>query len=147
MHSDSVMTFETGTIIEKSGSLYKVRLNRTEACEGCHACLFSNDKTYMIAEAVSEIEVLEGDKVKIQRISISKTKAGFLILILPLFGFLLGFNLSNIIIGLLSYENITQNLREIINLLAGAVFFSIPLIILKLLNKTKSFQMKIVQKN
>ncbi len=140
------MMFETGTIIEKSGSLYKVRLNRKEACEGCHACLFSNDKSYMITEAVSEIEVLEGDKVKIQRINVSKTKAGFIILILPLLGFLIGFNVSNIIIDLLSNGNMTQNLREIIDILAGAVFFSIPLIILALLNKTKSFQMKIIQK-
>jgi len=140
------MTFETGIVIEKSGNLYKVRLDRKEACEGCHACLFSKDKSYMITEAVSEIEVYKDDKVKIQRISTSKTKAGFLILILPLLSFLIGFNLSNIIIKAVSTGNIDQDIIELINVLSGAVFFSLPLIILKFLNKSENFQMRIIQK-
>lgn len=138
------MIVETGTVIEKSFNTYKIKLKRTEACEGCHSCTFGKNNSYMIMEAVSDIDVNEGDCVRIQRIESSKTIAGFLMFILPLIFFLAGFNLSNVIINSLSA--IENDIRDFINILCGILFFSFPLIILKILSKNNGYQMKIIEK-
>ena len=140
------MIVETGTVIEKTGRLCRIKLKRTDACEGCHTCFFSNNKSYMVAEAVTEIDVKEGDSVKIQRINTSGTKAGFFMFILPLIFFMAGFNLSSFIITSFSIITINNDITDLINILIGILFFSFPLIILKLLNKEDAFQMKIISK-
>jgi positive regulator of sigma E activity len=139
------MIAETGTVIDKKGRAYRIKLKRTESCEGCHACLFSSDKTYMIAEAYSDFKVKNGDKVAVERIKTSKTKAGFFMFILPLIFFLIGFNLSNFIIKNLTISILSSDITDLINIASGIFFFSLPLIMLKLLSRHNTFQMKITK--
>jgi positive regulator of sigma E activity len=97
----------------------------------------------MITEVNDTLHARVGDRVRIEEKQPGRVKAGFLLLILPLLSFFPGY------FGGEAIAESTKTLtREAWGVLIGIITFSIPWIILFLLNRQKkrkkSYQMHIV---
>jgi sigma-E factor negative regulatory protein RseC len=75
---------ERGIVIAGEKGRARVRIERSEACEGCHGCLMSDTGKYMIAEAEDRIGVSVGDVVRIETESATALKASLLLFGFPL---------------------------------------------------------------
>ena len=75
---------ERGVVIEKSPGRAQVRIERSEACEGCHGCLYSEQGKFMVAEVVDRIGVSVGDVVRIASEGASPLGAAALLFLFPL---------------------------------------------------------------
>jgi sigma-E factor negative regulatory protein RseC len=83
---------EMGRVISIEGDgTAIVAVERTEACKTCRACLTSEDGQLMLARAINLANAVEGDEVEIIIESKSMLTAAFLIYILPLIFFGLGY--------------------------------------------------------
>ena len=80
---------ERGTVIDCAGGVARVRIDRTEACEGCTVCDMSDNAAYMIARAVDKLGVEPGDRVRIETAGVSPGRAAALLFLVPL-AFLFG---------------------------------------------------------
>jgi positive regulator of sigma E activity len=137
------MPEEIGTVIEKTGQTATVRIPRDTLCTGCHSCCLSQDGSSLTAKAHDPLHTKIGDRVKIEERQSGRIKAGFLLLILPLFAFIPGYFAGEAISRLTGILT-----REVWGVITGLFAFSIPWLILFLLNKhrirKKSYQMHIV---
>ena len=67
----------------------RVRIDRSEACEGCAVCEISENGASMIARAVDRLGVAPGDRVRIETHGVSPGWAAALLFLMPL-AFLFG---------------------------------------------------------
>lgn len=74
---------ERGTVIDCSGGKARVRVERSEACQGCAACTLSDAGTFMICEAVDRLGVAPGDHVRIQTRGAGSLSAALLLFLVP----------------------------------------------------------------
>ena len=85
---------ERGVVIDSVNGKAHVRIPRTEECEGCRGCLYSESGRYMVAEAIDRVGVSAGDRVRIQTEGVSALRDTVLLLLLPVVllaaGFLAG---------------------------------------------------------
>ena len=124
------MPEEIGTVIQKTGGTATVRIPRTSMCTGCHSCIMSQDRTSMTVTARDTLHTKIGDRVKIEERQSGRIKAGFLLLMLPLLAFIPGY------VAGAAVSNLTRALnREAWGALFGLVTFSIPWLVLFLLNR------------
>lgn len=137
------MPEEIGTVIEKTGQTATVRIPRNTPCTGCHSCTFSAEDSSMIAKAHDPLHTKVGDSVKVEQRQSGRIKAGFLLLILPLLTFVPGYFAGEAVARLTGILT-----REIWGVIIGIIAFSIPWLVLFVLNKRrirkKSYQMHIV---
>ncbi len=75
---------ERGIVIEKSPGRAQVRIERSESCEGCHGCLYSETGKFMVAEVIDRIGVSVGDVVRIASEGPSALGAAALLFLFPL---------------------------------------------------------------
>ncbi len=80
---------EQGTVIACVDGVASVRIDRSEACEGCAVCVHSESGSHMVARAVDRIGVSAGDRVMIRTDGASSGGAGALLFLMPL-AFLFG---------------------------------------------------------
>jgi positive regulator of sigma E activity len=90
---------ETGTIIKLTGQGADVLLKRELSCGGCNHCHSSEDGTGMIAEVDLIHGLSIGDKVILESKQVKQVTAGFIIFILPLILFIIGFLSGRLIPG------------------------------------------------
>jgi sigma-E factor negative regulatory protein RseC len=74
---------ERGVVIDSGNGKARVRIARTQECEGCRGCLYSESGRYMIAEAVDRLGVSAGDRVRLQTEGTSVLKDAAMLLLLP----------------------------------------------------------------
>ena len=129
------MIEEKGTVVEKNNGVLKLRLNRKEACEGCHACLAGESNLHMVAYARDTLGCQIGDTVIIQSQEVSKVKNAFILYIIPLVLFIPGFLLGRYWLGRLLAMNPEQPEIQLIGFILGCLFFSLPYIVLYLLKR------------
>ena len=136
------MPEEIGTVIKKTGQTASIRIPRNTLCTGCHSCSLGQDGSSMIAKAHDPLHTKIGDRVKIEEEQSGRIKAGFLLLILPLLAFIPGYFTGEAISKLTGVLT-----REAWGVITGLISFSIPWLILLLLNKRRirkrSYQMHI----
>lgn len=75
---------ERGIVIEKSPGRAQVRIERSESCEGCHGCLYSETGKFMVADVIDRIGVSVGDVVRIASEGPSPLGAAALLFLFPL---------------------------------------------------------------
>jgi sigma-E factor negative regulatory protein RseC len=75
---------EKGIVIETAGGRARVRIDRTEACEGCHGCLYQADGHFMVADVVDRVGAEPGDRVSIETVGPSPVSASLLVFGVPL---------------------------------------------------------------
>jgi sigma-E factor negative regulatory protein RseC len=75
---------EKGVVITSSGGRAQVRIDRTEACEGCHGCLYQADGHFMVADVLDRVGAASGDVVRIETEAPSAVKASLLVFGVPL---------------------------------------------------------------
>lgn len=75
---------EKGIVIESAGGRARVRIERTESCEGCHGCLYQDSGHFMVADVVDRIGASPGDVVRIETDAPSPVKASLLVFGVPL---------------------------------------------------------------
>jgi sigma-E factor negative regulatory protein RseC len=80
---------ERGVVIGCADGIAQVRIERSEACEGCTLCTQSETGDHMIARALDRLGVAPGDRVRIETVGMNHVKASVLLFVLPL-AFLFG---------------------------------------------------------
>ena len=76
---------EKGIVIETAGARWaQVRIDRTEACEGCHGCLYQADGHFMVADVVDRVGAEPGDHVRMETMGPSPVSASLLVFGVPL---------------------------------------------------------------
>ena len=75
---------ERGVVIDSAEGKARVRIPRTEECEGCRGCLYSESGRSMIAEAADPMGVSAGDRVLIRTEGTSLLRDAARVLLLPL---------------------------------------------------------------
>ncbi len=75
---------EKGIVIETASGRAQVRIDRTEACEGCHGCLYQADGHFMVADVVDRVGAEPGDHVRIETVGPSPVSASLLVFGVPL---------------------------------------------------------------
>lgn len=138
------MAEEIGIVINVSDGRARVRIKRTERCNGCHGCLLSEGKDYMTTEVADSFGAVEGDEVLIRTPDGSSAKSGLILYILPLVSFLFGYLSINKALSLLGYSS-----NEGWGILFGFLFMILTYLSIYLLKRklfrTSSSQMAIVR--
>jgi sigma-E factor negative regulatory protein RseC len=75
---------ERGVVIDSADGKARVRIARTEECEGCRGCLYSESEGSMIAEAEDRVGASSGDRVLIRTTGTSLLRDAARLLLLPL---------------------------------------------------------------
>jgi positive regulator of sigma E activity len=71
-------------VIDSTDGKARGRIARTQECEGCRGCLYSESGRYMIAEAVDRVGASAGDRVLIRTEGTSLLRDAAVLLLLPL---------------------------------------------------------------
>ena len=75
---------EKGIVIESARGRAQVRIDRMEACEGCHGCLYQADGHFMVADVIDRIGTSPGDVVRIDTEGPSPVSASLLVFGVPI---------------------------------------------------------------
>jgi len=110
---------ERGVVIESSPGKAQVRIERSESCEGCHGCLYSETGKYMVAEVVDRIGVSIGDVVKIATEGATPLKAAALLFVFPLVMLFAGYAAGAALAPVIGLPSAAQG----VGIAAAAVFF------------------------
>ncbi len=110
---------ERGVVIEKSPGKAQVRIERSESCEGCHGCLYSETGKYMVTEVVDRIGVSIGDVVKIATEGATPLKAAALLFIFPLAMLFAGYAVGAALAPAIGFPSAVQG----VGIAAAALFF------------------------
>jgi len=86
---------ERGVVIGKGPGIARVRIERSESCEGCHGCLYSEAGKFMVTEAIDKIGALPGDVVRIDTVGAAPLKAALLLFVLPLVMLFAGYGVGS----------------------------------------------------
>ncbi len=124
---------EKGIVIGLRGGKARIRLERKEACSGCHGlCLFDENSRSMVAEAENTVGAQVGDRVKIELAGEGAVRSGFILYILPLLLFIAGFVVADAVgrrIGISS---------EIAGVLSGIAFVALTYFVIYRWQKRRS---------
>ena len=110
---------ERGVVIGRSNGKAQVRIERSESCEGCHGCLYSETGKYMITEVIDRLGATPGDVVKIDTEGATPLKAAVLLFVFPLVLLFAGFAAGSAIAPALGFPSAAQGA----GIAAAAVFF------------------------
>jgi positive regulator of sigma E activity len=110
---------ERGVVIQKSPGKAQVRIERSESCEGCHGCLYSETGKYMIADVVDKVGVSLGDVVRIATEGASPLKASALLFLFPLAMLFAGYAVGAALAPVIGLPSAVQG----VGIGTGAIFF------------------------
>jgi sigma-E factor negative regulatory protein RseC len=125
---------EKGIVIAKEPGTAKVRIERTESCEGCHGCLMSDTGTFMIADVVDRIGASIGDSVRIRTEGTTSLRAILLLFGLPLVMIFAGYAAG----GALAAALRSASAGQAFGIGGAAVFFIASFGLIALFNKALS---------
>jgi sigma-E factor negative regulatory protein RseC len=125
---------ETGVVVERDGGMAKVRIERSESCEGCHGCLMSDSAKYMLAEVENKAGASLGDEVRISTAGATPLKATLLLFGLPLVLLFAGYAAGSALAGILGRAASAEGF----GIAAGALFFAGSFGLIALINKAVS---------
>ncbi|HID95284.1 MAG TPA: hypothetical protein EYP53_04405 [Candidatus Latescibacteria bacterium] len=89
---------EEGFIVDVRGGKAVVSMRRNPACDHCNLCLF-RPGGQMSLEAENPVGAKVGDRVKVRLTGVSPLRASFLVYMVPLVSFVLGFIVAAAISG------------------------------------------------
>jgi positive regulator of sigma E activity len=110
---------ERGIVLESGQGKARVRIERTDQCEGCHGCLMADTGTYMTADVEDTFGVTPGDVVLIGTKTTSPLKASALLFGLPLVLLFAGYGVGSALAALLH----TPHAGQQFGIGGAAVFF------------------------
>jgi len=111
---------ETGVVIEAKDRKAQVRIERSEACEGCHACsTIAQEGRYMVTEVEDSVGSSIGDIVRIRTDGPGPVQAGLLLFVFPLVMLFLGYFAGSALAPRMGLAPSAQ----IVGIAAGGVFF------------------------
>jgi sigma-E factor negative regulatory protein RseC len=122
---------EKGVVVERDGVLAKVRIERSESCEGCHGCLMSDSAKYMLAEVENKAGASLGDEVRISTAGATPLAATLLLFGLPLVLLFAGYAAGSGLAGILG----RAASAEAFGIAAAALFFVGSFGLIALINK------------
>ncbi len=122
---------ETGLVLEKKGSNLKIKMERTEACAKCRACINGLLGKEMILSAKNECNAQEGDTVSVEINENSAINAVLILYGIPLIFLLVGVFSGYNIAVLAGYGDI----KEFMSVGFAAVFLYISYLLIKYLEK------------
>jgi len=108
---------ERGVVLDRESGKAHVRIERSESCEGCHGCLYSDAGKYMIAEVVDRIGVSPGDVVRIESEMASPLKASALLFGFPLLMIFAGYAVGS------ALASLAGGASQVFGMLGAGVFF------------------------
>ncbi|MBC2580352.1 SoxR reducing system RseC family protein [Clostridium sp. DJ247] len=123
-----------GVVIEVSGNIAKVKVNRHGECKNCGACPGDNAA---VLEVQNKIRAKPGQRVVLEIRETNMLKAAFIVYILPLISILVG-----CVIGTLLSEKIHQS-KITYQIGGGIVAFIISVIYIKVFDKNTGKNEKI----
>jgi positive regulator of sigma E activity len=125
---------ERGIVIEKSPGKAQVRIERSESCEGCHGCLYSEAGKFMVADVVDRIGVSVGDLVRIASEGPSPLKSAALLFLFPLAMLFAGYGVGAAVAPAIGLAGSSQG----VGIGAAALFFAASFGLLALYTRGRS---------
>jgi sigma-E factor negative regulatory protein RseC len=123
---------ETGVVIGKTDRKAQVRIERSEACEGCHACsTIAKEGRYLVTEVDDAVGSETGDIVRIRTEGAGPVQAGALLFLFPLAMLFAGFFAGS---SLAPAVGLTAS-AQTVGIVLGAAFFFAAFGILSLFTK------------
>ena len=125
---------EKGIVVAKEAGLARVRIERSESCEGCHGCLMSDTGKYMIADVIDRLGASPGDKVLIRTEGTTSLRATLLLFGLPLVLVFVGYAVGSALAGVFS----SASAGQAFGIGGAALFFFGSFGLIALINKALS---------
>ncbi len=75
---------ERGIVINSGQGRARVRIQRSQNCEGCHGCLYQDAGEYVEADVHDPLGVAPGDRVCIETEGVNPAKASLLLFGVPI---------------------------------------------------------------
>lgn len=99
---------ERGIVIDCAGGMARVRIERSEACQGCTLCALSETGDHMIARAVDRLGVSPGDRVRIETRGLPPLAAAILLFLVPLAFLFGGYGIGALMASALGFPRAAQ---------------------------------------
>ena len=125
---------EKGIVIESAGGRAQVRIERSESCEGCHGCLYSDAGHFMVADVIDRVGTSPGDVVRIETEGASPVRASLLLFGVPLILLFAGYAAGAALASLVGAPQASQG----IGIAGAAVFFAASFGVLALVSRRRS---------
>ncbi len=125
---------EKGVVIESTGGKAKVRIERTESCEGCHGCLYKEDGHFMVADVVDRVGTAPGDLVRIETSTPSPVSASLLVFGVPLVLLFAGYGAGAALAPAVGAPQASQG----IGIAGAALFFAASFGVLSLVSRRRA---------
>jgi len=129
---------ERGIVLDRSSGMAHVRIERSESCEGCHGCLYSDTGKYMIAEVVDKVGVSPGDLVRIETEGGSPLKASLLLFGFPLVMIFAGYAAGSALAPVLGFSTGAPGGSQGAGMIGAGIFFLASFGLLYLFTRRKS---------
>ena len=114
------MIEETAVVMGRAGSKAQVRIERSEACEGCHACSsLAEAGRYLVTEVEDALGSTPGDIVKIRTNAPEPMKASLLLFGFPLVMLIAGYIAGSSLAPVLGWKSSDQA----VGIVAAGIFF------------------------
>lgn len=110
---------ERGIVIESGQGKARVRIQKSQNCEGCHGCLYQDAGEYVEAEVFDKIGAAPGDQVCIQTSGINPAKASLLLFGVPMLLLFIGYAAGAALARLVGASGSSQGF----GIAGAAVFF------------------------
>ncbi len=125
---------ERGIVIQSGQGRARVRIQRSQNCEGCHGCLYQDAGDFVEAEVTDRLGVGPGDHVCIETEGVNPVKASLLLFGVPLVLLFAGYAVGALLAPLVGLAGA----REGLGIGGAALFFAASFAILLPISRRQS---------
>jgi len=86
---------EQGVVLGADGETVRVRIDRSDACQGCPGCLLAESGDHRVAEAANPLGASPGDRVRLETRGTPPARAAAFIFLAPLAAVLCGYKVGS----------------------------------------------------
>ncbi len=125
---------ERGIVVQSGQGRARVRIQRSQNCEGCHGCLYQDAGEYVEADVDDPLGVSPGDRVCIETQGINPAKASLLLFGVPLVALFAGYAAGAALAPAIGLGGASQG----VGIGGAAVFFAASFAILLPISKRQT---------
>ena len=111
---------EQGVVLGVEGETVRVRIDRSDACQGCQGCLLADSGDHRVAQAANPLGASPGDRVRLETRGSSPARAAALLFVIPLGAVFAGYGAGSSLCSVLGAPGASEH----VGVGAAALFFA-----------------------